>query len=182
MIAGYGVPAIRGLERRCGTIPDSDRRETWPRQSAYDLLKLSSNFVRIPIHSRVSMPSMNGLSWVIVASVVMFVLSIVGIGWALVRLPPDYFARTLAERQEYRREHWVPFIARNIVGVLILVAGIVMLFMPGQGLLAILVGVMLVDFPGKRAVIKKIIERRGVLSAANSLRAQFGRPAFEQHE
>jgi len=97
-------------------------------------------------------------------------------------LPANYFARTLAERQEYRREHWAWYLARNVLGVLILVAGVVMLFMPGQGLLAILVGVMLVDFPGRRTVVRKIIERRGVMSAANRLRARFGRPAFEHPE
>ena len=125
---------------------------------------------------------MNGFGWLAVCSAAMFVVSLVGIGWALVRLPADYFARTLAERQEYCREHWAWFVARNVLGLLILIAGIVMLFMPGQGLLAILVGVLLVDFPGKRAVVRKIIERRGVMSAANRLRARFGRPAFEHHE
>jgi hypothetical protein len=125
---------------------------------------------------------MNGFAWIAIASVVMFVGSLLGIGWALVRLPPDYFARTLDERRQYRREPWVPFLARNALGVVVLIAGVIMLFMPGQGLLAILVGVMLVDFPGKRSVIRKIIERRGVMSAANRLRARFGRPAFEHPE
>jgi archaellum biogenesis protein FlaJ (TadC family) len=129
------------------------------------------------------MPSLNGYGWILaVSSIVMFVASLIGIGIVLVRLPPDYFARTLDERQEYRREHWVWFLARNLLGLLILIAGIVMLFMPGQGLLAILVGVLMIDFPGRRTVVRKIIERRGVMSAANGLRARFGRPAFEHPE
>jgi len=129
------------------------------------------------------MPSLNGYGWILALfSLVMFVGSLVGIGWVLVRLPADYFARTLAERQEYRREHWAWFIARNLLGMIILIAGIVLLFMPGQGLLAILVGVLMIDFPGRRIVVRKIIERRKVMSAANRLRAHFGRPAFEHPE
>jgi hypothetical protein len=125
---------------------------------------------------------MNGYGWLGVFSLVMFVGSLVGIGWVLVRLPADYFARTLAESQEYRREHWAWYLARNVLGFVILIAGIVMLFMPGQGLLAILVGVLMVDFPGRRTVVRRIIERPGIMSTANRLRARFGRPPFEHHD
>jgi hypothetical protein len=125
---------------------------------------------------------MNGYWWIALASLVMFVASAVGIGCALVWMPADYFTRTLDERREYRREHWGLYLARNALGIFILIAGIIMLFMPGQGLLAILIGVLLVDFPGKRTVVRKIIERRGVMPAANRLRARFGRPAFEHPE
>ncbi len=51
-----------------------------------------------------------------------------------------------------------------------------MLFTPGQGILSLLVGVILCDFPGKRRVERKIIERPLVLSTINRIRARYNRP------
>ena len=51
-----------------------------------------------------------------------------------------------------------------------------MLFTPGQGILSLLVGVILCDFPGKRKVERKIIERPLVLSTINRIRARYNRP------
>jgi hypothetical protein len=47
---------------------------------------------------------------------------------------------------------------------------------PGQGLLTILIGVMLLDFPGKRRLERWLLRRRGVLAAINKVRARYGRP------
>jgi hypothetical protein len=47
---------------------------------------------------------------------------------------------------------------------------------PGQGLITILIGVMLLDFPGKRELERKIISRPAVLSNVNKLRNKFSRP------
>ena len=51
-----------------------------------------------------------------------------------------------------------------------------MLFLPGQGLLTILIGVSLMDFPGKRTIERKLISRPVVLQAINRIRQRFDRP------
>lgn len=50
-----------------------------------------------------------------------------------------------------------------------------MLFTPGPGVLTILIGVMLLNFPGKRRLERKLVERPRVLEAINRLRARFGK-------
>jgi hypothetical protein len=67
---------------------------------------------------------------------------------------------------------------KNVFGLLLLVLGIIMAFpgVPGQGVLTILLGLMLLDFPGKRQLEYRIVSRPKVLRAINRLRARFGRP------
>ena len=54
-----------------------------------------------------------------------------------------------------------------------------MLLTPGQGLLSILVGIMLMDLPGKYKVERAIIRKEKVLSTINWLRAKAHRPPLQ---
>ena len=65
---------------------------------------------------------------------------------------------------------------KNVVGWFLLLGGIAMLVLPGQGLLTILIGVSLMDFPGKRAIERKLVSRPLVLQAINRIRQRFDRP------
>jgi len=47
---------------------------------------------------------------------------------------------------------------------------------PGQGILTILIGVMLLNFPGKRRLERWLVSRPRVLPVINGLRARFGKP------
>jgi len=69
-------------------------------------------------------------------------------------------------------------IGRNLVGFLLIMIGAVLAIpgIPGQGLLTILVGLFLVDFPGRERLERRIARRPAILSALNRLRARFGRP------
>ena len=51
-----------------------------------------------------------------------------------------------------------------------ILAGLVMLITPGQGVLSILLGLALVDVPGKRTLERKIFQRPPVLKLVNRLR------------
>ena len=59
---------------------------------------------------------------------------------------------------------------KNIAGFILISAGIVMLFVPGQGLLTILIGIMFVDFPGKRLLEEKIIAIQSLRISLNWIR------------
>jgi len=69
-------------------------------------------------------------------------------------------------------------IPRNVAGFILIAVGVLLSLpgIPGQGLLTILVGVMLLDFPGRRRIERRILGRRTVLVRINRLRARFGRP------
>lgn len=67
-------------------------------------------------------------------------------------------------------------VLRNVLGVVLVLLGIAMLLLPGQGLITLLVGVLLVDFPGKQRLVQRILGRPKVLSVVNKLRARHGAP------
>ncbi len=126
-----------------------------------------------------------GIDWVNVAwigglSVVMFVGSLFLVPWLIVRLPPDYF---LAERRPSRG--WMALhpgvrvllrVGRNIAAIVLILAGLAMLVLPGQGMLTILVGFMVSDFPGKYRVERWIVSRPSVLRVLNWIRVRAGHP------
>ena len=73
-------------------------------------------------------------------------------------------------------------VAKNCAGALIVLAGIVMALpgVPGQGILTIIIGLTLLDIPGKRRLEVAIVGRPAVLHALNTLRARLGRPPLHE--
>jgi hypothetical protein len=109
-----------------------------------------------------------------------FVISIVVIGALLVMLPPTYFLDS-HDRGLWIDQHpvirWTGIVVKNLVGIAIILLGAALSLpgIPGQGLLTILIGLVLLDFPGKRRLERKILQMRRVLQKINSLRQRFGR-------
>ena len=68
--------------------------------------------------------------------------------------------------------------AKNILGAMLVVVGMILVLpgVPGQGVLTILVGVMLLDLPGKRRLERRIVGRPRILRTINGLRKRFGQP------
>jgi len=67
-------------------------------------------------------------------------------------------------------------IGKNLLGTILLAGGIIMLFMPGQGLLTMAMGLLLLDYPGKFALERRVARQHAVLSGLNWLRAKTGSP------
>jgi MFS family permease len=115
------------------------------------------------------------------ASAVLFIGTALLVPLLIMLLPEGYFARQHG-RHEFSRRHpivtVVIFICRNAVGAALLVAGIIMLFTPGQGLLTILVALALVDFPGKHALLGRMTRNPRLFDAANGIRRWAGKPEF----
>ncbi|MEI6534363.1 MAG: PGPGW domain-containing protein [Verrucomicrobiaceae bacterium] len=123
------------------------------------------------------------LVWLGVFSVITFIGSLLLIPFLCVRMGEDYFMphrdaeRTLEGRHPVIR--WTGLILKNIIGVLLVLAGIAMLFLPGQGLLTVIIGIMMLNFPGKRALELRLIRLPGVLRAVNALRARAKHPPLQ---
>jgi len=109
-----------------------------------------------------------------------FAASLVAITVLLVRLPPDYFLNS------HRRELWIDrhrvirwsgLILKNATGLFLVALGLVLSVpgIPGQGVLTALIGLMLLDFPGKRQLEQRLLARPRVYLAINKLRRRFGR-------
>ena len=115
--------------------------------------------------------------WLIIfglVSVVTFVLSLLLIPVIIVRIPEDYFRRDKRENLRWKRVNpafrWCLTVMKNLLGLILLIMGILMLVLPGQGLLTILFGIALLDFPGKYKLERRIIAYPKVLNSINWIR------------
>ena len=110
-----------------------------------------------------------------------FGLSLAAIALVMVKIPENYFS------SHYKRDflpdspflvRWGAVILKNVLGVLLILVGIVLSLpgVPGQGLLTILLGLIMLDIPGKRPLEAKIIQRPAILAAINNLRAKYNKP------
>ena len=117
--------------------------------------------------------------------VVLFFLSLgfsfLAIGIVIVKVPENYFS------SHYERDflpgspfiiRWGAVILKNIIGVILVIIGIILSLpgVPGQGILTILIGLIMIDIPGKRPFETRIIKRPTILAAINNLRAKYKKP------
>jgi len=88
-------------------------------------------------------------------------------------LPEDYFEAAPAEQAPWNTAR----VLRNLAGVGLVLLGLALSIpgIPGQGLLTAVVGLFLLDFPGRRRLELKVARRPAVLGALNRLRARYGR-------
>ncbi|MGD9984367.1 MAG: PGPGW domain-containing protein [Porticoccaceae bacterium] len=120
------------------------------------------------------------LSWLTAASVATFVISLVALPWLVARIPADYFAHHRRHAIPLKQRHpvirWLLLIGKNLLGAILLTGGFAMIFIPGQGLLTMAMGLLLLDYPGKFALERRIARQHAVLSGLNWLRARTGAP------
>lgn len=117
--------------------------------------------------------------WMGGVSVASLVLLLLLLPPVVSRLPADYFVKKRGEQRRTGARSWLAFIGKNALGVLFLIAGVAMLVLPGQGVLTVLVGLLLVDFPGKRKLELKLVRRPRVLKFLNRMREKRGKPALQ---
>ncbi len=116
-----------------------------------------------------------------VASVLTFVASLVVVPMIVARIPADYFAHRKRPRREplrrcFRGPRLICRILKNLLGAILMVGGVAMLVLPGQGLLTMFIGLLLLDVPGKYRAEKWIVSRRPVRRGINWLRRRANRP------
>ncbi len=123
------------------------------------------------------------LWWAGILSLITFVGTLIAIPVLVVRIPKDYFTRT-----ERPPEHWsfryplvrpTVLILKNLLGAVLVLLGLSMFFLPGQGILTMLIGVTLMNFPGKRALERSIIRKQPVHGAVNWVRARAHRAPLQ---
>ncbi len=124
------------------------------------------------------MPSTELLTTLALFSIITFIVSLVAIPWVISKMPEDYFSNEQHHNAYKNKYH--PLLSlfirilRNIIAIIFILAGIIMLFTPGQGLLTILVGLGLSDFPGKFALERRIARNKKIFKALNWVRKRTG--------
>jgi hypothetical protein len=113
-----------------------------------------------------------------IASLAMFAGSLLALPFLVARLPADYFADPARHASRLRRLHPLVYLAvlvlKNLLGWVLVLAGIAMLVLPGQGLVTILIGLVLSDFPGKFALERRLACTPAIFNALNWLRRRAG--------
>lgn len=110
---------------------------------------------------------------VAIGSVVMFFGTLLAIPRLVARLPVDYF---VGARRPAGPEPKHPFLSfagrlfRNVLGIGFILAGLAMLVLPGQGVLTLLIGVAMTDFPGKRRLERRLVAQKHVRKSLQWLR------------
>lgn len=117
----------------------------------------------------------------VIMLIISFAVSILIVSFVMIRIPANYFHSQYEQRFLHERHpvlRWSGFILKNIVGVFVILMGIVMTFpgVPGPGVLTILIGLIMVDIPGKKKAERFIINRPTILSAVNDLRTRYNKP------
>ncbi len=120
------------------------------------------------------------LHLLVALSVLMFIGSLIAIPWLIIRLPEDYFVGETRHLSKTRVYHPLVYllirITKNIFGAVFLLMGIAMLVLPGQGILTMLIGLSMMDFPGKYRFERFLISRRSITRAINWIRHKAKRP------
>jgi hypothetical protein len=122
------------------------------------------------------------LVWAGVLSVLTFFGSIAIVTMLIARMPPDYFVHRSLPDDSWRRRHpavrIILKVLKNLLGLVLVILGLVLLLpgVPGQGLLTLLIGLTLLDFPGKRTFELWLVRSPPVFKAINWIRAKYHRP------
>lgn len=119
-------------------------------------------------------------TWVSCVSAAMFVGSLLLIPWLVAKAPSNYFVRPQGEARGGLGLFGK--VLRNVLGAVLLVFGLLMLVLPGQGLLMVLLAVSLMDVPGKHALILRMVQKPPVWRALSYLRERAHKEPFERPE
>ena len=111
-------------------------------------------------------------------SLFIFLISLLTIKWLVALIPEDYFInRKISKVRSNNPALWyIVLIVKNMIGYSLVLGGIMMLVLPGQGVFTIIIGLMLSNYPGKYAIEKKFIAIPSILKSINWLRNKSNKP------
>ena len=131
----------------------------------------------------------SGLTWqkILVGALIFLASFLINLGivsFILVKLPADHFSKNRKTKfwaGPRPAIHAAKVIGKNIAGVLLVALGIVLSLpgVPGQGLLTVLLGIMLLDFPGRHRLEQKLLSKPSIVNTINRLRQRFDKPPLQ---
>ena len=104
---------------------------------------------------------------------IFFLLSLLGLSWLISIIPHNYFVdkKRVSLIKMKNPLMWLPIIIiKNSIGLVLILCGILMLILPGQGVLTIITGLIFLDYPGKFRFERSLVRNKLIL---NSMRIYF---------
>jgi len=113
-----------------------------------------------------------------------FFINLAIVSAILVKLPANHFSKSRKTKfwsGPHPAIHAAKVVGKNLAGILLVALGVVLSVpgVPGQGLLTILLGIMLLDFPGRDRLEQKLLSKPSIVNSINRLRARFDKPPLE---
>ena len=120
-----------------------------------------------------------------ISSILIFIISIIGISWFIAQIPEDYFLSFKRKPSKWQEQkpilRLVVLFGKNIIGFSLIVGGLLMLVLPGQGLLTIVTGLLLINYPGKYKLEQKLVAMPSVFRALNWIRVKANKPPLKRN-
>jgi len=119
--------------------------------------------------------------WFVLISIVTFLISLLLIPALIIRIPADYFCHDKRHKINNQQPLIKLFIiiAKNLLGGVLVISGFIMLFMPGQGLITLLIGMMIMNYPGKYTLERWLIIKFHGINAINWYRTRHHLPPLQ---
>jgi hypothetical protein len=122
-------------------------------------------------------------AWIGALSLITLIVSAVAVPMVIRRMPSDYFLDSSEEAAAIREQHPVLriffLIVKNLIGGILVIGGLIMFVTPGQGLLTVVIGLILMDFPGKRRLEVRLVRFGPLNKAINWIRRRANQPPLE---
>jgi hypothetical protein len=121
--------------------------------------------------------------WLVSGSLVALLFTPIVVWWMITRLPRNYFSKERKPLQwaaRYPALRMTLLVVKNFFGGILLIAGVLMLMLPGQGILTIVVGLVLLDFPGKLRLERWLVSRPRVWRSINWIRKHAHREPLQK--
>ena len=119
-----------------------------------------------------------------ISSIFIFLISILGISWFIAQIPEDYFLRSKRQPSKWQEQkpilRFVVMFGKNLIGLSLIIGGLLMLVLPGQGLLTIVTGLLLVNYPGKYKLEQKLSSMPSIFRALNWIRLKANKPPLQK--
>lgn len=119
--------------------------------------------------------------WLATISLFVFIFSLISIKWLVALIPTNYFIKKnmVKSKKSYSFIWLISIIVKNLIGYTLILGGLLMLVLPGQGLFTILMGLILSNYPGKYNIERRFISIPSVLKTVNWLRKKSNKPPLE---
>ena len=118
------------------------------------------------------------------SSILIFIISILGISWFVAQIPEDYFLLSKRKPSKWQERkpalRLIVLFGKNIIGFSLITGGLLMLVLPGQGLLTIVTGLLLINYPGKYKLEQKLVTIPSVFRALNWIRVKANKPPLKR--
>jgi hypothetical protein len=99
-------------------------------------------------------------------------------------MPEDYFLESKRKPMKWRKQKPMLRLAvifgKNIIGLFLIIGGLLMLVLPGQGLLTIVTGLLLINYPGKYRLEQKLVGKPSIFRALNWIRIKANKPPLKR--